>query len=194
MLREHLFAGGPGWLGKGQLNRAKSGPKSWKRTRFPYWRTTVVEKTNFAAWTDTTQRRFDNNAVRVLECDPDQTQLPEEGDQCLHTEALRPIQELWQLLEARVDIFPTCLTSTGVTTGHKNINKSTGGLGDPVFSLKLTRAAPWARLTMSRELWWLLKCFGEHRSHVNQVSWAVSATLKMLLNGAFWITSWSCAL
>lgn len=57
------------------------------------------------------------------------------------TLTLRFIQGLWQLLEARVDIFPTCLTSSGVTMGHKNINKSTGGLGDPVFPLKLTRAA-----------------------------------------------------
>lgn len=112
--------------------------------------------------------------------DPDQTQLPEEGDQCPHTEALGLIQELWQPLEARVDIFLTCLTSTGVTTGHKNINKSTGGLGDPVFPLELTRVAAWARPAMSREPWWPLKRH-EHRSRVNQVSWAVSATLKKVI-------------
>lgn len=112
-------------------------------------RTTVVEKINFPA-RQRPEPTLHRKGLMTMRCvfweaeskrDPNQTQLPEEGDQCPHTDALKFIQGLWQLLEAWVDIFPTCLTSTGVTMGHKNINKSTGGLGDPVFPLKLTRAA-----------------------------------------------------
>lgn len=187
VLCECLPAGGPGCLGKveGQLNEAKSGQKSWKRIRFYYKRTTVVEKINFLAG-QRPEPRLHREGLMTVRCvfweaeskrDPDQTQLPEEGDQCPHAEALRFIQGLWQLLEARVDIFPTCLTSSSVTTGHKNINKSTGGLGDPVFPLKLTRAAAWTWPAMSREPRWPLS-FQEHRSRVNQASWAMSVTLK----------------
>lgn len=168
-----LFAGGPGRLGKveGQLNGVKSGQKSWQRIRFYYKRTTVVDKINFSA-RQRPEPTLHRRGLMTMKCvfwkaeskrDPNQTQLPEEGDQCPHAEVLRFIQGLWQLLEARVDIFPTCLTSTGVTTGHKNINKSTGGLGDPVFPLKLTRAAAWTRPAMSREPRWPLKCFSEHK-------------------------------
>lgn len=144
----HL-AGGPGSLGKveGWRNRAKS----WRRIRFYYKRTTVVVNTDSPArqWHELKLRR--EGGMTTTWADPDQTQLPKERDQCPHAEAGRFIQGLWQLLEARADIFPTCLTSTGATAGHKNINKGPGGLGDPGFPRQLTGATARTRPAVSRK-------------------------------------------